>query len=288
MEFMIGQRESRTGITRLNQGLDADALNKTATGTALMQAQGQQMEEYVARNFGESVARLMRLILKLKARYPQPEQLRVDGEFRQIDPSQWPEDMDVTIRVGLGSGRKEQRLQYRTMLLQIQRECMVGGLPIVGPEQIYKSIAGAVKDMNLGSPADFVIDPETLKDPNTGEMPPPPPSPQEQQMQAEMQMQAAKLQGEQQIQQQKIAAMQEEAALKAQLARDVAEQDAQLAQQKAMFEAQQATAKFEFEKELAMQKLAFEERRSQREAARKDYETESKVSANRPGGKLDE
>ena len=41
LEFMAVERESRTGITRLNQGLDADALNKTATGTALMQAQGQ-------------------------------------------------------------------------------------------------------------------------------------------------------------------------------------------------------------------------------------------------------
>jgi hypothetical protein len=69
IEFMIGQRESRTGITRLNQGLDADAMNKTATGTALMQAQGQQMEEYLARNFAEAVARLMRLKLKLMSRY---------------------------------------------------------------------------------------------------------------------------------------------------------------------------------------------------------------------------
>jgi hypothetical protein len=31
-----------------------------------------------------------------------------------------------------GSGRKDQRVQNRMMLLQIQRECMLGGLPIVG------------------------------------------------------------------------------------------------------------------------------------------------------------
>jgi hypothetical protein len=86
MEFMIGQREARTGITRLNQGLDADALNKTATGTALMQAQGQQMEEYLARNFAEAVSRLMRIKLKLMARYGPQISMRVDGEFRQADP----------------------------------------------------------------------------------------------------------------------------------------------------------------------------------------------------------
>jgi hypothetical protein len=37
-------------------------------------------------------------------------------------------------------------------LLQIQRECMLGGLPIVTPENIYKSISGVVRDANLGSP----------------------------------------------------------------------------------------------------------------------------------------
>jgi hypothetical protein len=104
IEFMIGQRESRTGITRLNQGLDADAMNKTATGTALLQAQGQQIEEYLARNFAEAVARLMRLKLRLMSRYGQPMKLRVDGEYREIDPRQWPEDMQVMIRVGLGFG----------------------------------------------------------------------------------------------------------------------------------------------------------------------------------------
>lgn len=61
IEVLTGERESRTGITRLNQGLDADALNKTATGTALMQAQGQQIEEYIARNFAEFIGRVSTL-----------------------------------------------------------------------------------------------------------------------------------------------------------------------------------------------------------------------------------
>jgi hypothetical protein len=288
MEFMIGQREARTGITRLNQGLDADALNKTATGTALMQAQGQQMEEYLARNFGESVAQLFRLKLKQRKRYGQPIQLRVDGQFRDIDPSQYDEDMDVVIRVGLGSGKKEQRLAYRMQMLGIQQQVMAAQLPIVSQEHIYKSIAGLVRDANLGSPADFVADPETLKDPQTGQMPPQPPSPEEQKAQAELQLQQAKMQGDQQIQAQKLDGMREEAMLKAQLAQQVAETEAQLARDKAEFEAQQARDKFEFEKALALEKLAFEERRSERDAARRDYETDAKVSKNREGGKLDE
>jgi hypothetical protein len=291
LESLIGERESRTGITRLNQGLDADTLNKTATGTALMQAQGQQMEEYIARNFAEAVARLMRLKLKLFSRYGQPMKLRVEGEYRDINPQDWPEDMDVVIRVGLGSGKKEQRLANRMTLLQIQREVMLSGMPIVGPEHIYKSISGVVKDASLGSPTDFVVDPETLKvaDPETGEMvdPPSPPSPEEKKLEAETQLQAAKLQGEQQIQAAKAEAMREEAQIKAELARQVAQEEAQLAREKAMFEAELARGKMALERELAFEKMQIEAEIAVRNEARRDREVEAKVSQNRPGGDLD-
>lgn len=226
IEFMIGQRESRTGVTRMNQGLDADALNKTATGTALMQAQGQQMEEYLARNFAESVSELMKLKYRLYKQYSKPIQLRVDGQFRVIDPSTWPDDMDIIIRVGLGSGKKEGRLAARMTLLQIQQAVMQGGLSIVGPAQIYKSIAGVVRDASLGSPADYVVDPAT--------QPPQPPQPSPQQMaiQAEIQLAQAKLQSDQQIAAAKLQGEQQIAAAKVQLAQMELQANAELARAK--------------------------------------------------------
>lgn len=281
LESMTGERESRTGITRLNQGLDADALNKTATGTALMQAQGQQMEEYLARNFAEAVARLMRLKLKLLARYGKPMEVRVDGQFRTVDPSQWPEDMDVAIRVGLGSGKKETRLQNRMMLLQIQRECMMAGLPIVGPDEVYRSIAGLVRDASLGSPADFVIDPATIPPPEG----PPPPSPEEQKVQAEAQLQAAKMQGEQEMAAIRLQTQREEAALKIELARDEAAAQLDLARAKAAAELQLARDKFAVEAEMAQQRADHEARHRHEEEMHRHEE--AKISQNRSGGDLD-
>jgi hypothetical protein len=288
MEQMIGQRESRTGITRLNQGLDADALNKTATGMALQSAQGQQMEEYVARNFAEAVACLMRIKLKLLARYGKPMKMRVDGTFRDVDPSQWPEEMNVITRVGLGSGRKEQRLQNRMTVLEIQKECMMAGLPIVGPSEIYKSIAGVIKDASLGSPADFVIDPdsEEFRQAQAAKGPPPP-DPEQQKVEAEMQMQAAKMQGEQQIAAMKLEAMREESAAKGQLAHAQAQQQAQLAEAKAEFEAQLAERKFAAEMAMEQQRMQFQAEQSRRDHDRRDFEADAKVSQNRAGGSLD-
>ncbi len=249
IEFMIGQRESRTGITRLNQGLDADALNKTATGTALMQAQGQQMEEYLARNFAEAVASLMATKLKLYKRYSPTINMRVDGEYRAVEPSQWPDEMDIIIRVGLGTGRKEHRLQNRMTLLEIQREVMLAGLPIVGPEQIYKSMVGVIRDASLGSPADFVIDPSTI--------PPqePQPSPEEMKMQGELQMAQMKMQADAMLQAAKLEMQKQEAAQKADLERQKAETDLRLALVKQQADLDYMRQKAEIEAQQAQQKL---------------------------------
>jgi len=288
MEQLIGERESRTGVTRMNQGLDADALNKTATGTALMQAQGQQMEEYLARNFAEALARLMRLKLKLMSRYGKPMKMRVDGTFREVDPSQWPEEMDVITRVGLGSGKKEQRLIYRMQVLQIQRECMMAGLPIVGPEQIYKSISGVVKDSSLGSPADFVIDPSSPEFQQAqANRPPPPPDPHQMKVQGEMQLQQAKIEGEQQIAQARLqhdAAAAEQAQ---QFAQTKAESDAQLARDKANAELQLAEQKFAVEARIAEHKMMMAEMHHERDQSRLDAANDAKISKDRSGGALD-
>lgn len=159
LELMTGERESRTGITRMNQGLDADALNKTATGTALMQAQGQQMEEYIARNFAEAMARLFAKKLRLMIETGDPIAVKVEGGFKTVDPKTWKPDLDVSIRVGLGSGRKDQRLLYRNQLLAFQQQALQAGL--ITPEHVYRNVSGWIKDASLGNPTDLWLDPNS-------------------------------------------------------------------------------------------------------------------------------
>lgn len=54
LEYLEGQKENRTGITRYNQGLDANSLNKTATGISAILGQSAQRLELVARMFAET------------------------------------------------------------------------------------------------------------------------------------------------------------------------------------------------------------------------------------------
>jgi hypothetical protein len=286
LEVLAGERESRTGITRLNQGLDTDALSKTASGQAMMQASGQQMEEYVARHFAEFIGDVFELKYQLMKDYGKPFSVIVDGQPKQVDPRQWPDEMRVMVRVGLGSGRKEQRIQHRMTVLEVQKEAMMAGLPNVGPEQIFNSIKGLVADLALGQGTDYFMDP--------AKMPPQPEKPDpemlkvqadaqanQQKIQLEAQKSAAQLQQSEAESAAKIQLMHAEADAKLQLEREKAAQEAMLAQQKFEFEAAQAMQKMQFEAELAEKQAD-----RQHEVAMKS--ADAKISQNRPGGSLSE
>ena len=279
MDLMSGEQESRTGITRLNQGLDAEAMNKTATGMALQSSQGQQMEEFVARNFAEALARLFMKKLRLMIEHGDPVMMRVDGEFRQADPSSWTDDVGISIRVGLGSGKKEARLAARLQVAQLQSEAYAAGTGLVDAKKLYNSGAGIVRDAGLGDPNDFWIDPDSAGGQPQGEKP----DPETAKAQADAQMQAAKLQGEQALAGQKMQMMREESSLKLQLAREQAEAEAQLARDKADFEADLARERMAQEGELARQRMELE---ASMAAHKADLAERSAMSKNRPGGDL--
>jgi hypothetical protein len=289
LEYITGERESRTGITRLNQGLDADALNKTATGTALMQAQGQQMEEYVARNFAEGLARLFSKKLRLMVRIGKPFPIKVEGQSKTVDPTKWPEGLSATARVGLGSGRKEQRLLNRDMLLDAQKEALPIGLAT--PKTIFKNLSAMVRDADLGIPTDYFVDPDSPEAQQAAQQPPPP-DPEMVKAQANAQAQAKKLeldgqkasadlQLSQQQGQAKLDAMREEASLKLQLERDKASAEADLANQRMQMENDRAERQFMFEQAMASE-------RHQHDMQTRQEAHDAKISAMRTGGALDE
>ena len=173
LEFMTGERESRTGITRHNQGLNPDTLNKTASGMAMLQDQGAQMEAFVARNFAEALAELFEKKLRLMRRHGAIEPIRVGGEFKTVDASQLDDGMDMAIRVGLGTNNKDKRLAQRQQIIAMQAEAFQNGLSIVDEEKLYNSAAGYVEDTGLGDPNQFFNDPTQNPQPDKPQQPDP-------------------------------------------------------------------------------------------------------------------
>lgn len=300
MEWMTGERESRTGITRLNQGLDADALNKTASGTAMMQAQGQQQEEFIARNLGEAVSRLFAKKYRLMRAEGEPFKIKVDGKYKMVDPSTWPEDVNVNIRVGLGTGSKDKRIQARMMLAPILAEGAQTGK--VSDKQLFHAVDGLVRDLGIGQGDDFWKDPDAPPeiDPATGQpkQEPEQPDPEAMAAQAEQQREDAKAAAEEQRAQRQIDLEERKAAALIQLKRDEAAANMDTMRQRHSLEMdqkrEQAAIDAQLARERADDEAALAIYRTDKELEAKKYaarvagqNSDSDIGSYREGGDLD-
>lgn len=141
MEFLDGMRESRTGLTRYNQGLDAESLNKTAAGMNMILNQSQLRLELVARLFAErGLKRLMRLIHGIVRRHQDiPRMVRLGGQWVEVNPSEWRERTNLTVTVGLGNGNREQQIAGMQQMMAMQSQDMAMQMPIVNMQHIYNT-----------------------------------------------------------------------------------------------------------------------------------------------------
>lgn len=279
MEFWAGEREARTGITRMNQGLDRDALNKTAGGTAMMLAQGEQYEEYIARNFAACLGRLFVKKYKLMKAEGEKVNLKVDGQYKSVDASKWPDVMKVNIKVGLGTGNKDKTLQSHMMVLELQREGMEIGL--ADKNGLYKSGAAIVRATGIGAPDDYFINPaDAPEQEEEGQ------SPEEKALQAQNQREDAKMQADALNKQQQMALKRYEVESNLDIKRYEADARIDLEESKQNANFNSAERKQMREYELAQQKQQREQLLAQQNAIF-DRQMKTDLPDNRPGGDLD-
>jgi len=124
LQYFDQQVEDKTGVTKASTGLSPDALQST-TATAVaatVQAQAAQVE-VMARNLAEGGMRQMfKLMLKTMVENVDEEQMmRLQGQsYVPVDPRSWNLGMDVSINVGLGTGREDQKVAVLNQALQMQ------------------------------------------------------------------------------------------------------------------------------------------------------------------------
>jgi hypothetical protein len=269
VEFMSRLRENATGITQLNKGVDEDTLNDTARGQAQLMARGQQMERYVIRQFVEGVARLFMKKVGLMRRYAQPFQIRVDGQYRTIDPSQWPEDMEVAVKAGLGSGSKQNRVMGLQTIGQVQSMLKMAGSQIVSDDNVYNACTALARAFGL-QPNDYFTEPP--KDEQGNPIPQQqPPDPKAQALMAQIQVKQQAIEAQQQADAAKLQQMMAQHADETQIELLKQHQEAAIAVR------QQNLQAF-----IDQQQMILE---AHKHAAQLD--SQQKIAKMRPGGKLD-
>jgi len=178
LEYLDTVREVRTGVTKYNQGLDSDSLNKTATGISAIMNQTQMRAELIARIFAETgVKDLFRKMFELSVKYQDKEKIiQLNNQYIPVMPTEWKNRFNVTIQVGLGTGTKEQQLiilnnildkQLQAFNLQGQRE-----FPMVSLKNIYNTLSKIVENAGLKTVDSYFINPDLGRQFVT---PPPPP-----------------------------------------------------------------------------------------------------------------
>lgn len=115
--------EKKTGITAYNQGLDANSLNKTATGISAIMTASQQRQRYTAMGFADSVEELLRQMIAIVQLYPPEDVVRLVGSPIEVTPDDLQGKFDIVIDVGTGPQEKQatamaldQHIQFLTQV----------------------------------------------------------------------------------------------------------------------------------------------------------------------------
>lgn len=156
VEWVGSWAENRTGFNRYSAGTDQNALNKTARGTELLTAKADMRLELMARFFGVGMRKLFAKMLKLAIQHQNvPEMIAIHGQFVPINPSEFRNQFNVKINVGLGSGSKEQLM---TRIMAVAEVMMKLGQPagVVRPEHVAEVIRLALEANELKNPERFV------------------------------------------------------------------------------------------------------------------------------------
>lgn len=126
LEYMRTVSESRSGVTKLSQGIDPNALQATSRIAANAAVQGGDARiELICRNLAETgVKALFTAIIRVAMYEMKGNQsiLMPDGKFKSISPGMWHDQVAVNVTVGMGNGKIEEKMQALQQLLAMQQD----------------------------------------------------------------------------------------------------------------------------------------------------------------------
>ena len=217
LQLLDEDKEDNTGVSRLSQGLNKDALSKQNSAAMVEQlaTMSQQRQKIIARNFANQFVKpLFHMIYQLCVENEDQQKIiDLSGEYVQVNPSAWDSKRDVMVQLALGYGEQEAESQKHMAMHQLFSQDPTLA-PMYQPQNTYALIKDAMEQSGILNVSDYLTSPDQL--------PPPQPDPAQ-----EMQMAMAQKQIELQERQTAVAEA------KAQVDAQVAQMKLQLEQMKA-------------------------------------------------------
>ena len=165
LEYLEGQKENRTGITRYNQGLDANSLNKTATGISAILGQSAQRLELIARMFAETgISELFRFMVSLNQKFVDQETVvRLTNKQLRVSPDDLNGNFDLIVNAGISISTKESTIMTLQTMLTALMQTQAAGIPIVTPQNIYNLFKKWIESAGFKNYSDYVTDPAVVQ-----------------------------------------------------------------------------------------------------------------------------
>jgi hypothetical protein len=167
IQLLDEDKEESTGISKLSQGLNKDAVSKqnSADMVGNLITVSQQRQKIIARQFAEGFMKPLWLEVYQLARENEktPQTIEVSGKFVEITPEQWPERDDVEVEFALGYNEQEKEANK-----YIQMDMMLAGDPTLKDlyplEKRFNTISRALQASGIRDVATFLVNPADIKD----------------------------------------------------------------------------------------------------------------------------
>ena len=172
LQFIDSQKENSTGITKYNQGMDSNTLNKTATGISAIMSASNQRLELIARMFSETgISELFRFLVELNRKFiDEATVIRLDNKPLTITPDDLTGDFDLIVNAGMGMGTKEMTIMNLQTMLTTILQVMGAGVPIAQPMNIYNLMARWIEELGFKNKDDYITNPMVLQQQQQAQM----------------------------------------------------------------------------------------------------------------------
>lgn len=284
MQYLDAELETRTGVSKQTQGIDADALqNQSATAVAQVFSASQMRMKLIARIVAEGVKDMFSLLHGTIRKHGQQAQtVRLRNQWVQVDPRQWKTRSDMTIHVGLGTGGKAQQFAQVMAIANVQKEMLAGGKAHLVPDaQLFNTAAEIVKLTGHKNPDKFFADPSEKNQDGTPKNPPapPPPDPAMEKVKADAQLKQMELQQRDKEIGANAQIAQQADERKAQIESVQAQADIATEERKLQGEMALAQQKFELEKKLKLMDFQLKREMHQQEMAQRAEQHRQQMEA---------
>lgn len=136
IEMKDGKVERKSGVSRYNQGLDSDSLNKTARGISIISSLSQQKQKFGAKQLGWPLRDILKDMIAINAMWPPYI------EDQDLQPTEGLFKSRYSIRIEVGVGPQDRAAQSG-YLIEHQKWLTAYGIPsgVAKPEHSVKTQA---------------------------------------------------------------------------------------------------------------------------------------------------